>query len=160
MHWNVLSDFRAKATLKQSIEPYILDWSNRSFLIQEHIKSVDPDIIGLCDVDGGSRNKFLSNSICSLGYQEYHKDNTKLGVSIFFKSEQFTLINSNFYPYEKKQAAKKKKQPDEDASFSEEYFIYVHLQYKLNPEKELFFVETHLNQQMNQQEEEKKYKLM
>ena len=50
--------------------------------------------------------------------------------------------------------------PDEDLSFSEEYFIYVHLQYKLNPEKELFFVETHLNQQMNQQEEEKKYKLM
>lgn len=108
MHWSILSDFRAKATLNGIVDPHILDWSNRSYLIQEHIRNVDPDIFGLCDIDAGARHKFLSQSICSTGYHEYHKDNSKLGLSIFFKTEVFTLVQQNFYPFEKKQSKKKK----------------------------------------------------
>ena len=70
---------------------------------------MDPDIIGICDVDAGPRHNFLSKSICNNGYQEYHKDNTKLGVSIFFKSEVFNVIKTNYYPYEAKKSSKKKK---------------------------------------------------
>lgn len=36
-----------------------------------------------------------------------------------------------------------------EAAPDEEYFIYVQLSYKANPKKQLFFVETHVNQQLN-----------
>ena len=92
------------------MEPHVLDWSNRSYLIQEHIKNIEPDILGLCEIDAGAIHKFLSQSICSYGYKEYHKDNWKHGVSIFYKTEVFNLIEQNFYVYEKKQSKKKKKE--------------------------------------------------
>ena len=105
MHWNILSDYRAKWTFEGIIDETILDWSNRSFLIQEHIKYVNPDVLGLCDIDTGGRHKFLSQFICSQGYKEFHKENMNLGVSIFYKTDIFELIEKNYYPYETKKKA-------------------------------------------------------
>lgn len=53
MHWNILSDYRANLQFKKLMPNSILDWGYRSFLIQEHIKKVDPDVFGLCDLDAG-----------------------------------------------------------------------------------------------------------
>ena len=55
MHWNILSDFRAQMNFKHLLSDKIRDWSYRSFLIQEHIKKVDPDVFGLCDLDTGTK---------------------------------------------------------------------------------------------------------
>jgi mRNA deadenylase 3'-5' endonuclease subunit Ccr4 len=85
MHWNILSDYRAKKFFAEIVSDKIRDWSYRSFLIQEHIKKIDPDVFGLCDLDSGTKQKFLSKSIKEMGYQEFHTENCQIGISIFYK---------------------------------------------------------------------------
>lgn len=55
MHWNILSEYRAGMLFQNMVSDKILDWSYRSFLIQEHIKKIDPDVFGLCDMDTGTK---------------------------------------------------------------------------------------------------------
>jgi mRNA deadenylase 3'-5' endonuclease subunit Ccr4 len=78
----------------------VLEWGYRSFLIQEHIKRVDPDVFGLCDLDAGVKQKIFSTAIKKLGYQEYHMCNSKIGTSIFYKTAKFTLIEAKYFQYE------------------------------------------------------------
>ena len=78
---------------KHLLSDKIRDWSYRSFLIQEHIKRVDPDIFGLCDLDAGTKYKFFCISIKQLGYEEFHMENSLVGISIFYKVSKFTLIS-------------------------------------------------------------------
>ena len=92
MHWNILSDFRAQLQFKELLSDKIRDWSYRSFLIQEHIKKIDRDVFGLCDLDSGTKSKFLCAAIRELGYEEYHEENCKIGISIFYRTAKFTLV--------------------------------------------------------------------
>ena len=55
MHWNILCEYRAGMLFQNMVSDKILDWSYRSFLIQEHIKKIDPDVFGLCDMDTGTK---------------------------------------------------------------------------------------------------------
>ena len=49
-------------------------------------------MFGLCDLDSGTKSKFLCASIRDLGYEEYHEENCKIGVSIFYRTAKFTMV--------------------------------------------------------------------
>ena len=59
MHWNILSQKRADNEFTKVIPDQYLKWGHRNLLIQEHIRNVDADIIGLCDIDIGPKFMFF-----------------------------------------------------------------------------------------------------
>lgn len=73
-------------------------------MIQEHIKSINPDVIGLCDLDAGQKFTFLEKAMKRMGFDCFSKFNghAELGVAIFFKTSKFILDKqkSGFCIYE------------------------------------------------------------
>lgn len=62
-------------------------------MIKEHIKSINPDVIGLCDLDGGHKFTFLEKAMKEMGFDVFCKYNSQaeLGVAIFYKSDKLFL---------------------------------------------------------------------
>ena len=73
-------------------------------MIKEHIKSINPDVIGLCDLDAGHKFTFLEKAMKEMGFDCFSKFNSQaeLGVAIFYKSSRFILDRekSGFCIYE------------------------------------------------------------
>jgi hypothetical protein len=105
----------------------------------------------------------LSSSIVALGYEELHAENSLIGISIFYKSAKFNLIESKCCVYEEISEeinimnASVKTSADHDRNIkdfvkihsSREYFIYVHLKLKnhgkYSSQRDFIFVETQIN---------------
>jgi hypothetical protein len=67
----------------------------RQWLILNQIKTVDPDIFDLCEIERDS----LAGEICKLGYGEFSKSRDQVPVSIFYKKSKFDLVENKFYCY-------------------------------------------------------------
>lgn len=96
MHWNILSQKRADNEFEKIIPEQYLKWGHRNLLIQEHIRNVDADIIGLCDIDIGPKFTFFQRSMKTNGYGCYSQHNkfVGLGIAIFYKHSRFVLDES------------------------------------------------------------------
>ena len=73
-------------------------------MIKEHIRHVNPDVVGLCDLDAGQKFVFLDKAMREMGYDSFFKFNgeAELGVAIFYKKSRFVLDRekSGFCIYE------------------------------------------------------------
>ena len=92
MHWNVLADYLANDFPKVPDE--YLSWKHRFPLIIEHIKNVDPDVVGLSETDVQPLYMDYKNAMKSLGYSDYmfEKYNRISGSAIFYKDDKFTCL--------------------------------------------------------------------
>ena len=153
MHWNVMSDLRAQKEYKGKINDQILASKSRIPLITAKIKSVDPDVFGICDMDAGS---YLSREIAMLGYSEFTKSKDKLSVSIFYKKSVFESVSNKEYQFlknAKKEEGKKEEQKTDrsivsnpPAKDSQEYFLMSHLKLKSDASKQIIFVQTYIQE--------------
>lgn len=53
------------------VEKDYLKWQYRFELIKQNIKQLDPDIIGLCEVDVMPLYKQISEAMAKLGFADY-----------------------------------------------------------------------------------------
>jgi len=113
MHWNILADKLAYGSFPLVEERY-LKWEFRFSLILQQIKQMDPDCIGLSEVDVMPHYKRIAEAMSSLGYQDYfvEKSNGVSGSAIFFKRDKFICLEQNFIRFA----------PD-----SSQFFIYCRL---------------------------------
>lgn len=86
MHWNILAD-----KLSQNFDRVpnkLLDWKYRWPLIQQEVKQVDPDFVGLSEVDKYDQ---IREWMESQGYRGYlgMKKNGISGSAIFWKQDRF-----------------------------------------------------------------------
>ena len=70
MHWNMLADKLADDYFPKVPEDY-LRWSHRFPLILQQIKSVDPDVVGLSEVDCFPLYDEVRVAMYELGYLDY-----------------------------------------------------------------------------------------
>lgn len=69
MHWNILADKLSDAFPKVPI--MYLKWEYRFRLIIQHIKEVDPDCVGLSELDVLPLYKEIAAAMYKLGYSDY-----------------------------------------------------------------------------------------
>ena len=70
MHWNILSDNNTYDSFPKVPEKY-LKWDYRFELIQQHIKYLDPDCLGLSEVDVLPLYAKLADVLKKMGYADY-----------------------------------------------------------------------------------------
>ena len=130
MHWNMLADKLADDYFPKVPEDY-LKWSHRFPLILQQIKSVDPDVIGLSEVDCFPLYDEVRVAMYELGYLDYfyEKSNRQSAPAVFYKRDKFSCLKQNLVLFEEK---------------ASQFLIYTHLQSKADPKTEFVFAETHL----------------
>jgi mRNA deadenylase 3'-5' endonuclease subunit Ccr4 len=92
LHWNVLADKLANSFPK--VPKDFLRWEYRFELMKQHIRSVDPDVIGLSEVDVMPLYRQLQEFMSSQGYADFfvEKSNGISGSAIFYKKEKFVCL--------------------------------------------------------------------
>jgi mRNA deadenylase 3'-5' endonuclease subunit Ccr4 len=90
MHWNILADSLAFDSFPK-VPDSLLQWNYRFPLIMEHIKQVDPDCLGLSEVDLPPIKEQVEAALEQLGYATFFfpKPNNVSGSLIGFKKELF-----------------------------------------------------------------------
>ena len=121
----------------------------------------------------------MSASIRDLGYEEFHVENSKIGISIFYKPSKFTLIDKQAILFQEINEdinimnASVRTSADQDKNIEEfkrmhdsrEYFIYVHLKLrnlgKYSSQRDFIFAESQINTMAKKPDKgENKYKIM
>ena len=163
-----MSDLRAQKEYKGKVNEQVLALRSRIPLITQKIKSADPDVFGICDMDAGS---YLSREIANLGYSEFTKSKDKIAVSIFYRKSMFEVVSNRDYQFMKnakkedakkedpKKADPKKEEASKDQDLTDrsiisnppaketlEYFLMSHLQLKSDASKQIIFVQTYIQE--------------
>ena len=106
MHWNILAQRLAESFDKIPNDSPILYYKNRLSLFKQHFEALDPDIIGLSEVDAISGDNIetlleLLKIMKNLGYAHYYheKSNHMTASAIFYKADKFNLLISHQFPY-------------------------------------------------------------
>ena len=115
MHWNILADKLSDAFPK--VSPEFLKWEYRLNLILKHIEYLNPDCIGLSELDVYPIYKDVANGLQKLGYNDYfiEKSNGISGSGIFYKKNKFVCLEQNSFTFSKKDS---------------QFFMYCRLAYK------------------------------
>ena len=93
MHWNILADKLAYGSFSK-VPNHFLNWNYRFNLIQQHIKQVGPDIVGLSELDVIPRYNEVATFMNKLGYNDYFVEkfnNGPSGSGIFYKKDKLTF---------------------------------------------------------------------
>ena len=95
MHWNILADKLTQGThgFPKVPEEY-LRWPYRLNLIKQHIKQIDPDVIGLSEVDVLPLYRDVADTLSKMGYADFFKEkpNRQSGSAIFYKRDKFACL--------------------------------------------------------------------
>ena len=102
MHWNILANKLADAFPKVPQE--FLAWDYRFNLIIQHIEHINPDCIGLSEVDLYPIYKDIAYAMQKLGYTDYfvEKSNGISGSAIFYKKDKFVCLEQNSFTFSSK----------------------------------------------------------
>ena len=121
MHWNILADSLAHESFSKVPKDY-LKWEYRFELMKQHIKSVNPDVIGLSEVDVLPLYREIAEWFNKQGYADYfvEKPNGISGSAIFYKKDKFVCLQQNaiFFSNE-----------------SSQFFMYCRLAKRMQPGK-------------------------
>lgn len=92
MHWNILAD--KLAINFDKVPKDFLKWEYRFELIKQHIKSVNPDVVGLSEVDVPPIYDTIQAFMHKLGYDDYFvpKQNNISGSAIFYKRDKLVCL--------------------------------------------------------------------
>ena len=93
MHWNILANSLAFGSFDKVPEEY-LKWDYRFNLIQQHIKDIDPDVLGMSEVDCFPLYDQIRSSMYEMGYLDYfvEKSSKISGSVIFYKKSKFVCM--------------------------------------------------------------------
>ena len=96
MHWNILADKLAHDSFTKVPKEY-LKWEYRLELIKQHISRVDPDVLGLSEVDVLPLYRELAEIMKKMGYSDYfvEKPSRISGSAIFYKKDKFACLQQN-----------------------------------------------------------------
>lgn len=97
MHWNILADKLAHGTFEKVPKDYV-KWEYRFELIKQHINNVNPDAIGLSEVDVEPIYNQIQSFMNKLGYDDYFvpKPNNISGSAIFWKRDKLACLTKNY----------------------------------------------------------------
>ena len=103
MHWNILADKLAHGSFDKVPVDY-LKWSYRFHLIKQHIIALNPDVIGLSEVDVLPLYREIADFMNNRGYSDYfvEKPNGISGSAIFYRKDKFSCLAQNSVIYDKK----------------------------------------------------------
>ena len=93
MHWNILADTHAHDSFPKVPHQY-LKWEYRFELLKQHIARMDPDCLGLSEVDVLPLYKALADALAKMGYADYfvEKSSGRTGSAIFYKKDKFICL--------------------------------------------------------------------
>lgn len=113
MHWNVLADTLSQGSF-DNVPKDLLGWEYRWELMKQHFSNVDPDVLGLSEVDLDPMMNAFEEFMSKRGYDSYFvpKTGKQQGSAIFYKKEKFVCLKKNSVTF------------GEDSS---QFFMYVHL---------------------------------
>ena len=162
MHWNILAQRLTKDF--GAIDPRVLTWSHRSKLIKQHIKEMDPDVLGISEFDCIETDlpadynradfdltspvaakdllKFLTMEM-DYDFQLVEKANGLSASAVFFKSKKFKCLNKGYIDLDTKPMARA--------------MVYCHLE-EVNSSLKFLFAEAHLKAMPGQVNEVHRFK--
>ena len=106
LHWNVLAHRLCEGFDLVDDNACMLGFGNRLRLMEQHLQSVDADIVGLSEVDalsGDSPDAFLAlrEMVSALGYEclAEEKSNGISASAVLWKKNKFECIKSKYMAY-------------------------------------------------------------
>lgn len=113
MHWNILADKLTDQRMLPEVDPKYLSWPYRCKLVQKHISEINPDILGLSELDCLLNESEVFSEEVNRRAKEAHKDvvgflenkmnykgliaekaNGKSASAIFYKTERYEPITA------------------------------------------------------------------
>ena len=103
MQWNILAQSLVTQDSFPRVPPEYLTWEHRLPLIIEHIRFVDADIVGLCEVDPEAQmyQQQLLSELSKLGYKYVVKEKSNFlsGSALLWKENRVSLVDYGTLPF-------------------------------------------------------------